>query len=194
MNHVNLYGQRPHLSADNNKIKDKNSFTQDKLRTDSKISVYTWVSFPLASIPSPLSIHGFLWSNIGNLSPAKRNKSFWNMYVCAYLSCCPINYFSSSLLQCRHHFWVHRWSSTVYPSEEPRDLHRHIPTISHPDKQRMCSPFREQQNTGTSIQFVYPAWHPDLEELGIDIVAALAEAVEKYEVYPAMNICWQRMK
>ena len=44
------------------------------------------------------------------------------------------------------------------------------------------------------FKFVYPARHPDLEEFGIDIVAPLAEAAEKYQVYPAMNVCQQRMK
>lgn len=43
------------------------------------------------------------------------------------------------------------------------------------------------------FKFVYPARHPDLDEFGIDIVAPLAEAAEKYEVYPAMNVCQQRM-
>ena len=32
------------------------------------------------------------------------------------------------------------------------------------------------------FKFVYPAWHPDLEEFSIDIVAPLAEAAEKYQV------------
>ena len=44
------------------------------------------------------------------------------------------------------------------------------------------------------FKFVYPARHPGLEDFGIDVVAPLAEAAEKYEVYSAMNVCQQRMK
>ncbi|KAF8159387.1 hypothetical protein B0H34DRAFT_796640 [Crassisporium funariophilum] len=44
------------------------------------------------------------------------------------------------------------------------------------------------------FQFVYPKRHPDLEGLGFDIVAGVAEAAEKYEVFSAMNICCIRMR
>ena len=60
-----------------------------------------------------------------------------------------------------------------------------------------CSLPRQQlfQPT-TSSPLAFGSWllPPDLEDFGIDVVAALAEAAEKYEVYPAMNVCHQRMK
>ncbi|KAF5379849.1 hypothetical protein D9615_005821 [Tricholomella constricta] len=39
------------------------------------------------------------------------------------------------------------------------------------------------------FQFVYPRSQPLLEGLPFDTLARLAEAVEKYQVYPAMQIC-----
>ncbi|EAU85241.2 hypothetical protein CC1G_06257 [Coprinopsis cinerea okayama7 len=42
--------------------------------------------------------------------------------------------------------------------------------------------------------FMYPRRHPDLEDKAFDDVAEIAEAVEKYEVYPGMNVCRRRMR
>lgn len=39
------------------------------------------------------------------------------------------------------------------------------------------------------FQFCYPNHRPDVEELEFDDLALLAEAAEKYQVIPAMNIC-----
>lgn len=43
------------------------------------------------------------------------------------------------------------------------------------------------------FQFVYPARHPYLASVDFETLAKLAEAAEKYQVYPAMNICRIRM-
>ena len=42
--------------------------------------------------------------------------------------------------------------------------------------------------------FVYPKPHPDLADVDFDLVAALAEAVGKYEVYSAVNTCNTRLR
>ena len=39
------------------------------------------------------------------------------------------------------------------------------------------------------FQFCYPDYHPDVESLEFDILMLLAEAAEKYQVFPAMTIC-----
>ncbi|KAF8970661.1 hypothetical protein BDZ97DRAFT_55529 [Flammula alnicola] len=39
------------------------------------------------------------------------------------------------------------------------------------------------------FQFVYPKRHPALEDTSFEILAPLAEAIEKYEVFSAMSIC-----
>lgn len=44
------------------------------------------------------------------------------------------------------------------------------------------------------FQFIYPQRHPLLEGIGHDVLNALAEAAEKYEVYGAMGICHLRMR
>ena len=41
---------------------------------------------------------------------------------------------------------------------------------------------------------MYPKRHPDLETAAIEILAPLAEAAEKYEVFSALNMCKVRMK
>ena len=43
------------------------------------------------------------------------------------------------------------------------------------------------------FQFVYPRRHPRLDKQDFDSVLAIAEAVEKYEVFSAMNTCETRM-
>jgi hypothetical protein len=44
------------------------------------------------------------------------------------------------------------------------------------------------------LKFCYPDRHPDLKTLKFDVLAPLAEAAQKYEVYSAMNVCkiWMR--
>lgn len=42
--------------------------------------------------------------------------------------------------------------------------------------------------------FVYPKRHPTLEAVEFEVLAPLAEAAEKYQVFAAMNICLVRMK
>ena len=42
--------------------------------------------------------------------------------------------------------------------------------------------------------FMYPRRHPDLECTPFELLAPLAEAAEKYEVFSAMNICKIRMR
>ena len=44
------------------------------------------------------------------------------------------------------------------------------------------------------FQFCYPNHHPNVEELEFDALALLAEAAEKYQVIPAMNVCKLIMK
>ncbi|KAJ6577822.1 hypothetical protein B0H19DRAFT_1337576 [Mycena capillaripes] len=44
------------------------------------------------------------------------------------------------------------------------------------------------------FQFVYPQRHPALDTTPFEILAPLAEASEKYQVFPAMNICHIRMR
>jgi hypothetical protein len=39
------------------------------------------------------------------------------------------------------------------------------------------------------FQFCYPDHRPDVEALEFDALALLAEAAEKYQVFPAMNVC-----
>ncbi|KAG6848355.1 hypothetical protein H0H93_000920 [Arthromyces matolae] len=39
------------------------------------------------------------------------------------------------------------------------------------------------------FQFIYPQPNPDLDELKFEELALLAEAAEKYRVFPAMNLC-----
>lgn len=56
-------------------------------------------------------------------------------------------------------------------------------------------PLTESESTLELLfQFIYPQRHPDLLNLPFDILDSLAEAVEKYEVYPAMNIATVRMQ
>ncbi|KAH8834947.1 hypothetical protein DL96DRAFT_15688 [Flagelloscypha sp. PMI_526] len=42
--------------------------------------------------------------------------------------------------------------------------------------------------------FMYPGPHPDVDDLPFSAVDALAEAAEKYQVWPAMNVCRYRMR
>ncbi|KAG5637533.1 hypothetical protein H0H81_004229 [Sphagnurus paluster] len=44
------------------------------------------------------------------------------------------------------------------------------------------------------FQFIYPQRHPYLENTPFKELSPLAEAVEKYKVFPAMHICRIRMK
>jgi hypothetical protein len=44
------------------------------------------------------------------------------------------------------------------------------------------------------FQFCYPERHPELNDLAFDILAELAEAVEKYKVFSAIDICRIGMK
>lgn len=44
------------------------------------------------------------------------------------------------------------------------------------------------------FEFVYPKRHPDLLEKESKLVLQLAEAVEKYEVFPAMLACCVRLR
>ena len=41
--------------------------------------------------------------------------------------------------------------------------------------------------------FIYPRRHSDLEDIPFELLAKVAEAAEKYEVYPAATICKLRM-
>ena len=44
------------------------------------------------------------------------------------------------------------------------------------------------------LQYVYLQPQPDLTTVSFAVLAALAEAVEKYQIYSAMGVCSQRMK
>jgi hypothetical protein len=44
------------------------------------------------------------------------------------------------------------------------------------------------------FQFMYPQPQPDLRNLDFTVLAALAEAAEKYMVYPALAPCRLQMK
>jgi len=39
------------------------------------------------------------------------------------------------------------------------------------------------------FQFVYPRRQPSLKDLDFQTIAAIADAVEKYKVFAAMNLC-----
>lgn len=42
--------------------------------------------------------------------------------------------------------------------------------------------------------FVHPRKHPDVEELSFPLLAGVAEAAEKYEVFSAINVCKLQMR
>ncbi|KAJ7018398.1 hypothetical protein C8F04DRAFT_1052819 [Mycena alexandri] len=44
------------------------------------------------------------------------------------------------------------------------------------------------------FQFIYPQRHPGLDATPFDVLEPLAEAAEKYQVFPAMNICHIRLR
>ncbi|KAJ6517072.1 hypothetical protein DFH09DRAFT_1048838 [Mycena vulgaris] len=44
------------------------------------------------------------------------------------------------------------------------------------------------------FQFMYPQRHPALDTTPFEILHSLAEAAEKYQVFPAMNICHIRLR
>lgn len=45
------------------------------------------------------------------------------------------------------------------------------------------------------FDFVYPKRHPDLEDISdFDLLAAVAEAVGKYEIFSAINTCITRLR
>ncbi|KAJ7759376.1 hypothetical protein DFH07DRAFT_957985 [Mycena maculata] len=44
------------------------------------------------------------------------------------------------------------------------------------------------------FQFMYPRRHPSLDTTPFEVLEPLAEAAEKYQVFPAMNICHIRMR
>ncbi|KAF7372923.1 hypothetical protein MSAN_00498900 [Mycena sanguinolenta] len=44
------------------------------------------------------------------------------------------------------------------------------------------------------FQFMYPHRHPALDTTPFEVLEPLAEAAEKYQVFPAMNICHIRMR
>ena len=44
------------------------------------------------------------------------------------------------------------------------------------------------------FQFIYPRRHPSLEDTDFETLAAVAEAVEKYQVFSAMNLCALRLE
>ncbi|KAJ7921735.1 hypothetical protein B0H13DRAFT_2318054 [Mycena leptocephala] len=44
------------------------------------------------------------------------------------------------------------------------------------------------------FQFIYPQRHPALDTTPFEILEPLAEAAEKYQVFPAMNICHIRLR
>jgi hypothetical protein len=44
------------------------------------------------------------------------------------------------------------------------------------------------------FQFMYPQRHPALDTTPFEILEPLAEAAEKYQVFPAMNICHIRLR
>ncbi|KAK7038590.1 hypothetical protein R3P38DRAFT_2906626 [Favolaschia claudopus] len=56
----------------------------------------------------------------------------------------------------------------------------------------------ELTETSTTLellfQFIYPQRHPALDTTPFDILYPLAEASEKYQVFPAMNICHIRLR
>jgi hypothetical protein len=44
------------------------------------------------------------------------------------------------------------------------------------------------------LQYIYPGPQPDLEEVEFDVLADVAEAAQKYEVWPAMNVTKAHMR
>jgi hypothetical protein len=39
------------------------------------------------------------------------------------------------------------------------------------------------------FQFMYPRRQPNIKDLGFQTILAVADAVEKYKVFAAMNLC-----
>ena len=44
------------------------------------------------------------------------------------------------------------------------------------------------------FRFAYPIIQPNLEDVGFEVIAAVAEAAEKYQVFSAMNFCRLRLR
>jgi hypothetical protein len=44
------------------------------------------------------------------------------------------------------------------------------------------------------FQFMYPMPQPDVSSIPFEVLAPLAEAVEKYQVFPAMRLCKMHMQ
>ena len=44
------------------------------------------------------------------------------------------------------------------------------------------------------FQYIYPRRQPLLDDIEFALLASLAEAAEKYEVFPAMTVCYIRMR
>ena len=44
------------------------------------------------------------------------------------------------------------------------------------------------------FQYLYPQRHPNLKSVEFEVLNGLAEAVEKYKVYPALEICKTSMQ
>ena len=67
-----------------------------------------------------------------------------------------------------------------------------------PAEMLVCDEFVPLSEDSTTLEllfsFMYPRRHPDLESTPCEILAPLAEAAEKYEVFAAMNICKIRMR
>jgi BTB/POZ domain len=56
-------------------------------------------------------------------------------------------------------------------------------------------PLQETSSTLELLfQFIYPTRHPSLDATEIEVLAPLAEAAEKYQVFSAINICKIRME
>lgn len=70
-----------------------------------------------------------------------------------------------------------------------------IPEGSQPNEKQETMVLDEPSDVLEILfQFIYPRRHPSLEDIDFETLAAVAEAVEKYQVFSAMNLCAVRLE
>lgn len=58
----------------------------------------------------------------------------------------------------------------------------------------VCDLTEDSQTLNLLFQYIYPCTPPVLDNLGTDVVSPLADAAEKYIVYPAQRDCLHYMR
>ncbi|CAK5272717.1 unnamed protein product [Mycena citricolor] len=66
--------------------------------------------------------------------------------------------------------------------------------VASPGSQELIPLEESSMTLELLFQFVYPRRHPGLDTVKFEVLAPLAEAAEKYQVFPAMNICHFRLR